>query len=137
MSLLTDLKQGRVSAMKEKDAIKRSILTTLLGELEGKAKREGIEISDEMIVAFCKKFIQTNKETMDVSNGNKTIIERLSVENTILDTFLPQQLTKEQIVDIITNGSFDNIGVAMRYFKENYTGQYDGKLVSSLAKELL
>jgi tol-pal system protein YbgF len=30
-----------------------------------------------------------------------------------------------------------NIGVIMKHFKDNYSGQYDGKLVSQIAKEML
>ena len=37
----------------------------------------------------------------------------------------------------IIKGTPINIGVIMKYFKDNYSGQYDGKLVSQIAKEML
>jgi uncharacterized protein YqeY len=29
------------------------------------------------------------------------------------------------------------MGIVMKYFKDNYSGQYDGKMVSTIAKEML
>jgi uncharacterized protein YqeY len=51
-------------------------------------------------------------------------------------TFLPKQLDDTDIKIIINDCGFDSIGSCMKYFKEVYSGRYDGKNVSKLYNEI-
>ena len=131
--LIDDIKKERLSARKEKNSVKASILTTLTGELESRAKRDGSEITDEMVISTARKFIQSNLDSITAlpcPDGNSSLL----MENEILESFLPKQLTEEQIIGIIESLGCDNIGEIMKHFKSTYSGQYDGKLVNSLVK---
>lgn len=133
MSLITQIKKERLSARKEKNKVKASILTTLSGELESRAKRDGSEITDEMVISTAKKFIQSNLDTMK-SHQCEIGIHLFKEENAVLESFLPKQLTQEQIVDIINELGSNNIGEIMKHFKANYLGQYDGKVVNNIVR---
>ena len=66
--------------------------------------------------------------------------EESKIEYAYLKDYIKQQLSSEEIIKIITclkTNSNCNIGLVMKYFKDNYSGQYDGKLVSQIAKEVL
>lgn len=60
-------------------------------------------------------------------------------EIVILESFLPKQLTEEQLRTLIQDfaNQGKNIGDAMKTLKTQFAGQYDGGLASKLMKELL
>jgi uncharacterized protein YqeY len=57
-----------------------------------------------------------------------------------LKQFIKQSLTEQQLTTIIEeaiqNNIIHNIGEAMKYLKANYSSQYDGKIASSIIKNL-
>ena len=120
-------------ALKERASIKLKILTTLLGEVETKSKRAGEMMSDAMVIQTCKKFIASNKEVIKLKGGDDVC----ETENTILSSFLPSQLSEDEMRNIIATCGAIDIGEAMKYLKTNYAGQYDGKRASAIVREIL
>lgn len=105
----------------------RVLLGVLLGEferLEKSPKRKTSEITNDECISIIKKLIDSNIQCNELE------------ENKILELFIPQQLTEEQIKNIIKRERFANIKDCMGFFKELYTGLYDGKVVSKIFKEL-
>jgi len=134
--LIETLKTQRIQAMKEKQVVAKNLLTTLLGELEGKAKRDNTEINDEMVVQTCKKFIASNNEVI-TQTSSVDAATKLKEENVILETFLPKQLSEAQLTVLVSSSGATNVGDAMKFLKENYAGQYDGKLASTVVRALM
>lgn len=136
MSLYLKLKDNRISAMKDKEnpdaKIQKSVITTLLGELEQEAKRNGRDITDEHVVKACKKLIKSNNETMTARPSDVLV-----KENAFLEDYLPKQLSEEQLRKLISESGSTNIGQAMGYLNQNYKDQFDGKLASKIAREAL
>jgi uncharacterized protein YqeY len=57
-----------------------------------------------------------------------------------LKDFIKKQLSETDIrfeIEDLMLSKGCNIGMIMKHFKDNYPGQYDGKLVSQIAKEML
>jgi uncharacterized protein YqeY len=72
-----------------------------------------------------------------ITDNNKCVATKeLEDENLLLNLFLPTQLSKEEISDIITEQCFTSIGVCMAYFKANHEGLFEGKTVSGIYKLL-
>jgi len=132
--LVDQLKADRMTAMKERNAVAKTILTTLLGELEGAAKRGNSDITDDMVIRTCKKFVAANLEVI-AFNGNN--VEQLAEENIVLDRFIPKQLTKDELYAIIEGLEADNLGTVMKHLKANHDGTYDGKLAANVAHTVL
>lgn len=109
---------------KEKSAV--NILRVVLGEVESAEKRGEI-VGDDFIIAKIRKLIDSNKICM--MGGDQ---EELQREIDVIEKFLPQQLTNEQVRDIVADCK--NIGEAMKKLKSEYPGQYDGKTVSTFLK---
>ena len=131
--LVDAIKTARMVAMKLRDVPARTILTTLLGELEGAAKRDGTEITDDMVIKTCKKFVAGNLEVIALDNS----VEQLTAENIILNGFIPKQLTEEELYAIIVELKPTNLGTVMQYLKNNYHGLYDGKLAANVAHHVI
>lgn len=104
----------------------RVLLGVLLGEferLEKSPKRKTSEITNDECISIIKKLIDSNIQCNELE------------ENKILELFIPQQLTEEQIKNIIKRERFASIKDCMGFFKELYAGLYDGKLVSKVYKK--
>lgn len=132
--LLNELKKDSLAARKAGKTLTGRLLITVLGEVETQAKRDGREISDQLIMATCKKFIANNLETIRL---DKSMEDILLAENQTLEAYLPQQLTETELRVIIRDLNAENIGEIMGHLKSNYVGRYDGKLASSIAREYL
>lgn len=96
----------------------RVLMSAVLGELDRISKNP----TDAECIVVIKKMIESNKEC-----GNLE-------ENKILEQFLPQQMTPIEVIVILNKEQFPNLGLCMKYFKENYSGEYDSKMVSELYK---
>ena len=131
--LVDQIKTARMAAMKLRDTPTKNILTTLLGELEGAAKRDQVDVSDEMVIRTCKKFIVGNLETMKLGGD----AEKLEGENVILRGFLPKQLNSDDLRAIIASMKLLNLGQIMQQLKAEHAGTYDGKMASEIAREFI
>ena len=118
-------------------------LYNLIGVIIGECDRVGKDLSEEQIIAVMKKMYKNNEETITLNSMNQASlnITQFEKENEFLNTFFPKQLDTTEIKEIIDHCLFvepdTNIGKLMRHFKLHYEGLYDGKLVSSIAKQAL
>jgi len=155
-----EIKKQRIQAMKDREVIKKSILTVALGEIELVETREG-SITEERCQKILRKMIENNDQTIEVL-GEPPFVDQtmdkefekfftLVAEKNILGSFLPQLWTKKQIkshlqfIDdshsVSTNriDTMDNmgkaIGTAMRIFKDQQVS-VNGKDVAAVVKEL-
>ena len=131
--LIDQVRADRMQAMKARNGVAKTILTTLLGELEGAAKRDQTNITDDMVVRSCKKFITANLEVIDLGGS----LDALETENAILDSYIPKQLTEEELYAIIAELKPTNLGTVMQHLKANHNGLYDGKLAANVAKHVI
>jgi len=116
----------------------KSILRVVIGEFN----RHGKNVSDDKAISIIKKLIDNAKERNVNEVNDEKRKENLNEIN-ILETYLPQQLSESELRNVITNLKTSNgytskdMGKIMTFLKENFSGSYDGKLASSIAKELL
>lgn len=130
--MIEKIKNDMIQAMKDKNEVARDILRVLRGEIQRneQSSKGKVEVSDSDIIKLIKKLIESVKETGN-DNG----------EVAILETYLPTQLSGNEIesivVRLITQEGFNSpkdMGKIMGYFKSNYDGIYDGKLLSDIVK---
>lgn len=136
--LIEKLKQDHLTARKNKEQVKTSVLSTVIGEASSKAVvKDGEKIvSDDLVSNTIKKFVKGIDETLEIVQNNQQLLE----ERAILTGYLPTSLTEEKLTEIIRsaidNGS-DNMGSIMGLLKTNHPNAYDGKVASRIANELL
>lgn len=137
MSLFQTLKNDQLQARKDRDSATASLLTTLIGEAAMVGKNDGNrESTDSEVLATIKKFVKNINESLAVRND-----AALQHEKTILESYLPVQLTDTDlrliIYDLVTSQSTSNMGSVMQVLKTKFNGRYDGKVASTIVKELL
>lgn len=143
--LFEKIRVDQLESRKAKNGLEVTLLTTLIGEASTLAKNKGQEsLDDEALVALIKKFLKGVKETQDALSKTPDMITAMAVavaEESILTRYLPQQLSTDEIKEILTtalaNGAQKNMGALQRVLKEFHAGKYDGKLASEVIKSLL
>jgi uncharacterized protein YqeY len=127
----TRIKNDMVTAMKEKNVATRDILRVVTGEIQRneQTSKGKIDLSDADVVKIIKKMIENGDDNAEI---------------TILEAYLPQQMTtdevQEQAASFIARNKLDSpreMGRVMGHFKQNYEGTYDGKALSGIVKQLL
>lgn len=134
------LKQDQLQARKDKSSSAK-LLTTLLGEVQKVGKDDGNrEPTDAECIKVVEKFLKNNLDTIQHISQHDPRYSELSDENQILQSYLPKQLTPAEcgeIIDDLIKAGTTNIGQIMAHFKQNYSGQYNGKELSQLVKNML
>ena len=141
MSLLQQIKDDQLKARKEK-SWKAQVLTTLLGEAAMIGKNDGNrETNDVECIYIIKKFIKNMNETAKLCGMD----DHTAMEIDLLNTYLPKGMdntalvvaVNEVILERIGTDSPHNMGTVMKRMKELYEGQYDGRELSGIVKEVL
>lgn len=102
--------------------------------------------TDEEIVAILRKLIRENDETLALQTGQGE--ERLRQQNKLLTTYLPEQLSAEELITLIeafiTGQNWTDepispkmMGPVMSMLKEAHPGRYDPAMASRVARTLL
>jgi uncharacterized protein YqeY len=125
------------NARRAKDTLKANLLSALYGELINLSK-SGKEFNQDDEIRLIRKFIKNIDETLalDISEENRT---KFNLERRILEEYLPAQLSEHEIREIVKTLAAEGkvMKDIMSYFKENYTGRYDGKTVSEIVKQMI
>lgn len=136
-------------AVKENDFWRKKVLTTLRSEIKNMEimlRPKNLTPTDADILCVIQKIIKQDKEAlgMFIESGRQDLIDATNTEITILEEFLPTQLTNDEIDNIIKQeiennsySSMKDMGKLMGYFKNNYSGQCDMGYVSKKIKEML
>ncbi|MGH2576101.1 MAG: GatB/YqeY domain-containing protein [Ignavibacteria bacterium] len=132
--LFDDIKKDLMESKKVKDILKSNLLSTLYSDIYSISK-SGKELTDEDSYKVIKKFIKNVNETLSLEIPENSRSKYLA-EKEILESYLPKQLSREEIDKIVSEqlDSGKTIKDIMVYFKENYSGHYDGKTVSDSVK---
>ncbi len=131
MKLREKINKDYIKAFKEKDIVSKSLLSVVKGDIQTMEKNINAELSDEEVIKILLKSAKSLKEM--VKSGSEEAILELS----IIESYLPQQMSEEEIrskIKGLIEGGSTNIGSIMKGFS-NLSA--DKKMVSSMAKELL
>jgi hypothetical protein len=137
MFITQKLRELLTKARKERNSAQITFYSTLIGELDAIGKTAGNrETTDDEAVRHIKKWVNNIDETIKARGG---VCTELLQEKKLCEEFLPSMLTEDTLTQVIalaieTHGK--NQGAVMKHLKEHYPNLYDGKLASSIFKEL-
>lgn len=144
MDLLEKMKKDLITAMKEKDKDKLTVLRMVKGAMQLEAINNKKEENEELLIDVVSRQIKMRKESiLEFEKGNRTdLVEATQSEINILKEYLPKQLSEEEI-DKIIDDAFNKInptsnkemGLIMREVTPLLKGKADMKLVSDKIKE--
>lgn len=139
--IIEEIKKANIEAMKNKDANLRSIYSVVINKFmqaQINARTTGKEVDDAEVVKIIQKTIKELEE--EGANykkvGNIVESEKIDSQKAVLEKYLPQMLSKEEIEKIVSALDDKTLPSVMRHFKLNYSGKCDMKLVSEVVKGL-
>ncbi len=140
MTLITKIKADQLQARKDRNSLKSTILTTLIGEASIIGKNGGNrEVTDQEVITVIKKFIKSIDDTLNylgVASSFTVQYQVVASEKAMLEKYLPSQMTEEELIQAIAEVKFAPKGIIMKFLKDNFAGKYDGKLASKVIDEL-
>ena len=130
MSLIEKISKDFMSAYKAKDMEKKNFLGVIKTEVTKETKTP----EDSYVIGKLKSMIKNAEAT------NSLTEYELGIINNYLPTQMTEDVLRVTIGDFITKeelSTMKDMGKIMAYLKSNFEGEYDGKLASTITKELL
>ena len=136
------IKKANVEAMKNKDTVARAFYSVLMNKilLERINKREkGQLVGDSDIASILQKMIKELSDEKENYHraGNEAEVKNIERQIEIASTYLPKQMTREEIQVEISKLADRTIGNVMKHFKTNFAGRVDMRLVQEVLKEFV
>ena len=143
--LLEQLNKDSLDARKSKDTLKANLLVTLISEAKMIGKNAGNrEPNEQEVTDVIKKFLKGINDTISILEKESRDCSKEKMEKEILDSYLPKQMSEadlekavNEIVETLPEKSLKMMGKVMAALKEKYPNQYDGKIASSVVKNIL
>lgn len=139
--LFERMQKESLEARKARDAVKAGVLTTAIAQVKAIAIDDGHRApNDADVLKVVRQFLKSCEENLALAAQGKmdiTRAEQFRTEKEVLLSYLPQQMSADEIKAAVKKSGATNIGEAMKYLKANHDGQYDGKLASSVIKEAI
>ena len=139
--LIDELKAANIQAMKDRNQTSRAVLSVVLTRYklqEVELKSQGKEIGDAELLSIIQKVL---KELSDEKEGylkvnNQERADNIAKQEELLSSYLPKQLSEEEIKAIILSLEDKSVPSVMKHFKMNYAGQVDMSLVNKVLRSL-
>ncbi len=140
--ILEDLK----SAMKAQDKEKLSVVRMVKGAIQMEELNKKHQLSDDEVISIIAKQIKSRKEAIiEFEKANRTdLINQNQKEIEILNTYMPKQLSEEEIIKVIDEAfskinptSERDMGKIIGSISPILKGKADMSLVSKMVKEKL
>lgn len=140
-----DLKEAMKAKDKRKLEALRAIKSALLLEKTGKDVPDG-EIPDSVEIKMLRKLVKQRKDAAAIyrEQNRPDLAEEEEYQASIIEKYLPQQLSEEQVKIIIEKviqdleaQSMKDMGKVMGQATKVIAGRADNKLVSQLVKQRL
>lgn len=145
--LMDDLK----TAMREQDTLRKRTVRAVIaaikqGETNLDAAGERVSLDESDILALIAKQAKQRKESIAEYQkaGRADLVAEEQAELAILETYLPQQLSREEIeskaqeiIDQVGATGLHDLGKVMKPLMGSLRGRADGKIVNQVVRDLL
>ena len=134
------------SAMRSKDSARLGTIRLLLAAIKQKEVDERIELVDEDIVSIIDKMLKQRRDSIDAFNkaDRKDLVEKEEFELKVLQGYMPQQLTEQEVEKVISDAiesiganSMKDMGAIMNILKLKLAGKTNMATVSHKIKSKL
>jgi len=138
--ILDEIKKANVQAMKDRDQNARAIYGVVMTKAmleQVKKKKKNEELTDADMVAILQKAIKelTDEGENYKKAGNQTQLELIETQKALIEKFLPQMMSEDEIYEVIANQEDKSIPAIMKFFKANYAGKVEMAKVQMVLKK--
>ena len=144
--MLNKLQEELKIAMKAGEKAKMMGLRNIIGKIKAAQIDKGETLTDEESSKILKTAAKQLKESIDQyqKGGRDDLAGKEAFELTLLEKYLPEQLSEEQIRQTVKNivkntgsGSMQDMGKVMGATMQELAGSADGKIVQRIVQEEL
>lgn len=140
--LSDDMKQ----AMKDKDKVRLSVIRMVRAAVRYKEIDNGAALSDEEVLSVVQKELKQRRDSLQAfeSAGRQDLADAAKVEISILEAYLPAQLSEAELQEIASRiitqvgaAGKSDVGRVMPLLMQEIRGRADGKLAQQVVSSLL
>ncbi|KAB2824312.1 MULTISPECIES: GatB/YqeY domain-containing protein [Aliivibrio] len=146
MALIEQLKDEQKLAMKAKDKLRLGTIRLALSEIKQREIDGHTTLSDDDIIAVLTKMVKQRRDSVSQFSaaGRDDLAEKESAEITVLEDFMPQALTDEEVAELLDKAiaesgaeGMQDMGKVMGVLKPQIQGRADMGKVSQLVRSKL
>jgi len=146
MALIDRIKEEQKLAMKAKDKPRLGTIRLAMSEIRRREVDERITLTDEDIVVILTKMVKQRRDSAAQyeSAGRQDLADAEQAEITVLEEFMPQPLSDEEVAALLDKAiadsnaqSMQDMGKVMGLLKPQIQGRADMGKVSGLVKAKL
>jgi uncharacterized protein len=134
------------AAMKARDSARVSALRMLMSAVKNTEVERGHELTDEEVIEVAAREAKRRRESIDAfrSGGRDDLVQKESAELAILESYLPDQLSAEELERVVEEAIAEtgasapkDMGAVMKVVMPKVKGRADGSVVSAAVKSRL
>ena len=146
MALKEQLQKDLVSAMRDKDTVRKNVVQLIKAGVLQVEKDNKTTLDDEGVLAVIAKQLKQRRDSLPdyEKSGRDDLIAQLKREMELLMEYLPAQLTHDELVEIVKDAieetgasQIKDMGKIMAVVMPKTKGRADGKEINAIARELL
>ncbi len=146
MALIDQLKEEQKNAMKARDKLRLGTIRLALSAIKQREVDERITLSNDDIIAVLTKMVKQRRDSVSQyeAANRQDLADAEQAEITILEAFMPQPLTDEEVTALIENAvteseamGMQDMGKVMALLKPQIQGRADMGKVSGLVRAKL
>ena len=147
MSLYERLDSDVKNALKEGNSLKVSVLRMALSVIKTLQIEKNIKsLDDDSVIQILQRHAKQHRESIEQfgKGGRQDLVDKESSELKILNEYLPQQMTEEELMVLVKMAITEtgavmksDTGKVMKAVMEKAKGKADGKTINKLVGGLL
>lgn len=143
MSLKEKLQEDLKSSMKNKDTVRKSVVTLIRASIKQYEVDNRVELGDDEIIDIISKQLKQRNDALEefAKANREDLVKETESEIEVLKEYLPQQLSEEELNEIVKftiselgATSMKDMGKIMAAIRPKTKGIADGKLINKLVK---
>jgi len=140
--LMVDLKE----AMKQKQKLRKSVITMLKAAIKQVEIDQRVELTNDQVIDIVATQVKQKRSVIEefLKGGREDLAEEAKEEIAVLEKYLPEQLTVDELKVIISEviaetgaSTMKDMGKVMGMVNPKVKGRADGKTVSQIVKDFL
>ena len=146
MTLKERLMEDMKLSMRNKETLKKSVITMIRASVKQKEVDDRVDVNDDDVIELIAKQLKQRKDALvEFEKAERDdLIAQTKAEIEILASYLPQQLTDEELEAVVRDAvaevnaqSVKDMGKIMGKVMAVAKGRVDGKRINEMVKKVL
>lgn len=146
MTLKETFMEEMKNAMREKDTMKKNVVTMVRAAIKQYEVDNRVELDDEGVTEIIAKEVKKRRDSLPEyeKSGRDDLIATLNEEINYLAKYLPEQMSEDEIREVVKSviaetgaAGMKDMGKVMGAVIAKTKGRADGKVINGIVKECL